>query len=114
MANPEIAPALEAIGFTEDLSTGVREIPHSGFLVMPNPGNNERTIRFDLAQGQQIQLTLNDMTGRLVSVISTGTWYPAGTHEVAANLTGLPDGMYLLKLSSPGMQPETITLIKHQ
>jgi hypothetical protein len=81
---------------------------------MPNPGSSERTIRFHLTQGQQVQLTVNDMTGRLVSVISTGTWYPAGTHEVAANLIGLPDGMYLLKLASPGKEPETITLIKQQ
>ncbi len=114
MANPEITPALDAIGFTEDLSTGMPEISQSGFIVMPNPGSNERTIRFNLTQGQQVQLTVNDMTGRLVSVISTGTWYAAGTHEVTANLAGLPDGMYLLKLTSAGKEPETITLIKQQ
>jgi hypothetical protein len=112
MADPEITGALEDIGFVEDISSAVPEHKQYGLMVTPNPGNDVRLIRFTLPQSQRISLTLNDVTGRLVNEVAGNTWYAAGTNEIELNMGKVPDGIYFLKLTAQGHNPEIVTLIK--
>ena len=68
----------------------------------PNPFNPETTISFELAVGQQVELSVYDAMGRRVNVLESG-YKAAGTHEVTWNATDqagrqVASGMYMYRL----------------
>ncbi|MFH1863094.1 MAG: T9SS type A sorting domain-containing protein, partial [bacterium] len=78
----------------------------------PNPFNPSTTIRFDLPIAAQVTLEVFDVNGRMVGAhcmrpAELGTrsvplqqWYPAGTHEISFDGSGLPSGMYIYRLTA--------------
>ena len=71
----------------------------------PNPFNPTTTIQYDLPEDSRIRLTVYDIQGREVSVISDGV-QPAGFRSVIWNgkdAHGIPAsaGMYFLRLDTP-------------
>ncbi|HEY3296605.1 MAG TPA: T9SS type A sorting domain-containing protein [bacterium] len=69
--------------------------------VYPNPFNATVTIPFALPQASKVSVTLYDVTGRLVAVMTNGT-YGAGVHSVQFSSEGVASGVYLVKLSANG------------
>jgi len=68
----------------------------------PNPFNPTTIVAFELPVSGRVELTLYDLTGRLVDVLAVGT-YATGSHQVRwAGRDGagraLPSGTYLLRL----------------
>ncbi|MDX2285070.1 MAG: glucoamylase family protein [Bacteroidia bacterium] len=106
MANPEIAPALAALGFTADSTGGgVGVEPDAGVLplsVYPNPaGQAGAWAEWVLPQTGMAELTLLDPQGRLV-------WryeghFAAGTSGIRVPAPGA-SGLYLLRLHSAAGQ----------
>ncbi|RJP74670.1 MAG: T9SS C-terminal target domain-containing protein [Candidatus Zixiibacteriota bacterium] len=90
----------------------------------PNPFNPATIIRFDLPQAGRVKLEVFDVTGRLVRTLGTGarhasplpageTWYPAGTHAVTFDGSGLASGVYLVRLEAGSfVQTRKIILLK--
>jgi hypothetical protein len=87
--------------FKVGMDTYVR-IPESFVLRQnqPNPFNPTTTIPFDLNESEQVRLEIFDATGRLVRVLADRT-YPAGSHEVQFDASGLATGVYIFRLTTP-------------
>jgi hypothetical protein len=109
MANPEVQPMLNAIGFVPDSTTDVEdEIPTvSDFRLMgnyPNPFNPLTTIVFNLPKTQSIQLIIYNSLGQVVREIVKEE-LPSGLNEIVWNgndqrgkLVG--SGVYFYKIKS--------------
>ncbi len=65
----------------------------------PNPFRNETTIRFTLPQRAKVNLSLFDMSGRLVKTLVNES-KEQGTHAVIFNLGTLTKGLYFYKLQT--------------
>jgi predicted esterase len=66
-------------------------------VVTPNPFTSQASAQISLDKPQRLYINLTDMTGRLVQSV-TGM-YGVGNTEVKLNVSGLPKGVYLLKVS---------------
>lgn len=78
----------------------------------PNPFNPTTSIRFELPQATEIRLSVYDVTGRQIRVLSEG-YRTAGTHTVPFDAGTLSSGVYLYRLETPGFsQTMKMTLIK--
>ncbi len=102
MANPEIQPALDAIGFVEDPTrTQVRphEFPWSAF---PNPANDELSLEVILFKNENLTLDVLDMQGQRVREVFHRKNCPAGMLKQQVELDGLPGGLYFIRLKSDG------------
>ncbi len=106
---PGITFATPAVGIGE-ASSGV--VP-SFFLKMPtpNPVTSTASIEFGIPSAGSTELTVYDLSGRLVTALQTGK-IEAGTHSISWNATNgsgeaVPNGVYFMKLTAPSA--ETLT-----
>ncbi|ASZ12346.1 hypothetical protein CK934_15945 [Chitinophaga sp. MD30] len=67
--------------------------------VYPNPFNEQATVTFQLDNAAQTILSVHDMNGKVVKVLVNGM-LNKGTHHVKTIGTGIPSGMYILRLQS--------------
>jgi hypothetical protein len=68
----------------------------------PNPFNPATTISYALPQAADATISVFDLLGRTVRVLTSGT-KPAGTYEVTFDATGLPSGVYFYQLEAGGV-----------
>ncbi|MGC9472406.1 MAG: choice-of-anchor U domain-containing protein [Bacteroidales bacterium] len=66
---------------------------------VPNPFSNETEIAFSTAVHTPVRVEIFDLTGRRVGILLNET-VPEGRHVVTWNASGIPDGIYILKLSA--------------
>lgn len=80
--------------------------------VHPNPFNSSLKIRFTLENNSFSKLSIFDVNGREITVLSSGNT-PAGTHDVTWEAGDIPTGVYLARLSSPeGVRTVKVTLLR--
>jgi hypothetical protein len=78
----------------------------------PNPFNPSTVIRFSLPYTQQAKLTIYDITGRQVKVL-TNEILSAGEHRVTFDGSDLSSGVYFVRLQSgQHTQTEKMVLLK--
>jgi len=65
----------------------------------PNPFNPTTNIRFSLPQSVQVKLSVYNILGQEVAVLTNGS-FQAGTHEVQFDATHLSSGIYLYTLQT--------------
>jgi hypothetical protein len=112
MANPEVQQALDDIGFTEDLTTGDRDISSDLEIVaMPNPMGEKGLIRFNLKQSRHISIYLKDISGRTLAVVADDIYFTEGKHDVVLDNSGVAPGIYFLNLASDNNDSQVIKLI---
>jgi hypothetical protein len=100
MQNPEIEPALEAIGFVPD-NTPVREISDAGFAlrIFPNPVTGRYVqLEIELARATPTSIRLQDAGGMVRHDILLKRTLPAGKHLETITLPSLPLGIYWLEI----------------
>ncbi|MBW1954043.1 MAG: T9SS type A sorting domain-containing protein [Deltaproteobacteria bacterium] len=72
--------------------------------VYPNPFNPTTTISFQLPEAGLVKLEIFDVNGCAVgarhAVPLQKWWYPAGTHQITFDGTGLPSGIYIYRLQA--------------
>jgi len=70
----------------------------------PNPFNPSTTISFQLREAGFVKLEVFDINGRNVGARLprpyTGRRYPAGTHQITFDGSGLPSGIYVYRLTA--------------
>ena len=74
----------------------------------PNPAAAAATVRFTLDAAQDVRLEAFDVLGRRVALLAGGP-QAAGPHEVSLDTSGLPAGVYVLRLSA-GAETQTTRL----
>jgi hypothetical protein len=72
--------------------------------VYPNPVSAQATVRFTAAQAGEVRLRLTDAAGRTLR--SRQHTVKAGAQELAFDVRGLPQGLYLLQMQQ-GAQSQT-------
>lgn len=79
----------------------------------PNPFNPEATVRFAVREAVPVQLALFDGLGRLVQVLYDAQPAAHQVQTVRLNGSGLASGMYVLRLSGPGINAaQTVMLVR--
>lgn len=76
----------------------------------PNPFTGQLTVQLQLAQPEQVQLSLTDMAGRNVLVLPVQQ-LGAGTQQLQLDTRNLPAGVYLLRIES-GDTARTLRVVK--
>jgi hypothetical protein len=78
----------------------------------PNPFNATTQIRFDLPRASFVNLSVYDVTGRLVENLAS-RMYETGTHSVAFNGENQASGMYIVRMNSGGLSSsQKVMLLK--
>jgi len=68
---------------------------------VPNPFNPVTTLRFQLAETASVRLSVVDLAGREVALLSQGL-RSRGEHQVVFDASALPSGVYLARLLAGG------------
>lgn len=78
----------------------------------PNPFNPTTAVRWQLAVGGDVRITVYDLLGRRVAVLADAT-FPAGAHATQFNAAALASGVYVVRMEA-GSQTFTrrMTLLK--
>ncbi len=104
MSSPEIAPALEAVGFVEDTSTtAVAVLPD--FLdarprLYPNPAVEHTRLELSLSRTQAVTVTLTDASGRALATLLAPTVLTGGRTELPLRLPPTAArGLYYVTIS---------------
>ncbi len=110
------APVWTRFDFTIEFEDPYEELPDAFSVApnYPNPFNPSTTIPFSLSEPSDVTITVFDILGREISVLTDGKPYPAGEHTVHFKSEGLPGGIYLyrIELDSGLSKTEKMTLIK--
>jgi len=107
MANPEISPMLDKLGFTV---TNIPDEPPAGIdrsfsirPAWPNPFNSRTIIELAVRAEMQITSELFDTAGRKLQTIFSNKVFPAGNHKINLQGDKLASGVYLIRLSNNEM-----------
>lgn len=72
----------------------------SKILAYPNPTNGIIKLKVLLEKAGFTTIEITDLTGRSVQKVIANYWLKSGLNEFEADLADLPEGMYLLHISS--------------
>ena len=103
-----------AFEYHGDLEVSV-ETPDQYVLMpaYPNPFNPEATVRFAVRDSAPVTLTLHDALGRQVTTLYSGTPEANQTLSVRIDGSGLPSGLYLVRLTGSNFSAsQAVTLLK--
>ena len=92
------------------VTAGIEEngIDIDGLSVFPNPTDNDLNIRFTLANAEQANLIVQDLSGKIVQSAMVNA--SEGSNLVMMDLTQLASGMYFLKVQI-GTSQKTIQFV---
>lgn len=110
MANPEIQPMLDSIGFVSDI-TGIQKensVPKEFILEgnYPNPFNPSTIIKFQLPKNEMVEISIFNMLGQKISQL-VNKELPSGENEIIWNGKNsynqqVPSGIYIYSLKTDG------------
>ncbi len=109
--NPRIVNGRIDIGMYEYINTtGYNPAPDAPSLqIYPNPFRTSTMIRYRTSVPGRVTVRIYDGTGREVSAL-VDMLKPAGIHDVPFNATGLPQGIYLCRITCGNRPPVTARL----
>jgi len=93
----QVNTATTSIASASEVEDFPAAMPELSVSVTPNPFAAEALARISLNQQQRLLINLTDITGRLVQ--SVNGIYGRGFSEVRLNVSNLPPGVYVLKVS---------------
>jgi len=78
----------------------------------PNPFNPVTTVSYSLPQAGPVEVMVYNAAGKQVASLVSG-WREAGSQQVTWDATGLPSGVYLVKVAAGNAQQvQKLTLLK--
>jgi len=86
--------------------------PEMNLVAYPNPGNGNSTIKYSVDAPSQIKITVMDMQGKLIKVLSDKK-QEAGVYNVQWDNGSLTAGTYLVIASKNGVVKQTIKVVKN-
>lgn len=105
MANPEIQPMLDKIGFVKDINDVAvnTEVPNKYELMnnYPNPFNPSTTIKFSIMKEGRVTLRVYNILGKEISTLVNEN-KKQGSYFVTFNASKLSSGIYFYKLDTHG------------
>ncbi len=95
------------VGCTGVLQNGNTTLP---FHIFPNPANDKLVVHVGVTEETEFLLELLDINGGLI--ISKSVQFTTNNNEELLNISMVPKGIYLFRVSSKGGVAKTIKLIK--
>lgn len=95
----------ENIIFEEDDITSLNELgiytyDSKIYNIYPNPSNGGMvSFNFSLQRGGPVDISIYDITGKLVRNVRSGEFYSIGQHTIPISTSNLSDGVYMVKLT---------------
>ena len=94
----------DRVDFVEGTTVGVtnESIPAQSFVLRqnyPNPFSTETTVSFSLQREDTVRLTIYDLTGREVQVV-TNRSFARGDHNLTVDAELFPSGTYIYRLET--------------
>src|SRR5436190_1640779 len=86
--------------------------PEMNLAAYPNPGNGNSTIKYSVDAPSQIKITVMDMQGKLIKVLSDKK-QETGVYNVQWDNGSLTAGTYLVIASKNGVVKQTIKVVKN-
>ena len=78
----------------------------------PNPFNPQIEIPFSLAEGQNLKISIIDLNGKIVNVLSNQYFHP-GNHSLMFFSEKIPSGIYFININHKnGLNTQKITYLK--
>lgn len=107
------APKTFSDPLTDDGATwGDVPLAPEALTVAPNPTRGRLAVSFDVADAQDVTVTLHDALGREVAMLARGP-REQGAHTAEADLSGLAPGVYILRLAtSSGATTRRATILR--
>lgn len=93
------------------ITEGVNERMAQGQVVYPSPGDGHVQLRWERASISNATLTVTDASGRTVHRQSGVSINPGG--QLAIDLSGLSDGVYVLRVMDGTMSASSPLIIRH-
>ncbi|NRB63054.1 MAG: ExeM/NucH family extracellular endonuclease [Saprospiraceae bacterium] len=86
--------------FSIGVTTNLPSILWPGLKVQisPNPAYDQALLTLDLHQELPLAIEMVNAQGQVVRQVTAMTWYPAGTHRLAIDLSGMESGWYGIRL----------------
>lgn len=112
MANPEIQPALDAIGFVPDTAntpvyikpTAINDLKDVNGIfqltIAPNPAKQDTQVNFILTEPMKATLELYNCEGKKVSMLCKNKYFQGGMNSVLLKTNTIADGLYVIKITS--------------
>ncbi|HXC06121.1 MAG TPA: choice-of-anchor V domain-containing protein [Bacteroidia bacterium] len=97
---------LDDIRIDNSLGIAGFDMPVSSLLLFPNPASDHLTLNYELSETTPVSVKMYDMQGKEMTFSITETRKAAGTYSNSIDLSGIPDGIYLLHLTA-GNHSET-------
>lgn len=89
MKNPEIKPALDAIGFVEDFTSSVTNIDDSQIKISPNPTSDFMHIEFGSHMVLPSRIELTNIQGQVLKTVDNGISQTTQINLQQTNVVGL-------------------------
>ncbi len=118
MSNPEIQPALDAIGFVPDATATKDVIARNeategvGLSVYPNPSVDKTMVVIDLQKTETLSLDITDVTGRVIKTVFQHKNIPEGKNQISVETTDLSNGFYLFILRGTSKELGQVRFVK--
>ena len=107
MSNPEIQPALDAIGFVLDTFTvtGLEQVKNDkiGFSIFPNPVSSILDISLKHntnTYSERIEISLFGFNGKRILNFPKENQWPYGENNITISVADIPSGIYFLHLKT--------------
>lgn len=81
--------------------SGVKEnlVNEINATVYPNPTSSQTTVRFTLAQTENVNIRIYDLAGKIVREV-VNEKMNSGSHQIAVNTENLQSGLYIVKVGT--------------
>ncbi len=99
MLNKEIKPALDAIGFKEDLTPteNINNLDNSNVKIYPNPSfSNQCVLSLNLEREEIVSANIVNIFGQKIKEIFSEKKLPLGENNTTLNISDLPNGIYFI------------------
>ena len=114
MANPEISPALESIGFIPDPNDIPENTNVGDFQLYPNPASHETVnVTLHLKLSGIVKIRLSDLTGRIINDFIHNVTSP-GPVSIPLETASLKPGLYIVSISTGNRASSSRMLIINQ
>lgn len=111
MANPEIQPMMDAIGFRSQPNSSTVFSGQYRFSVFPNPSSAGFRFSFELKQETTVKLEIYDLTGARITDLVDNEIIQAGMHYREMDGRHLEKGVYIARLVFDGIPAGTIRIL---
>lgn len=93
--------------------TGIEKLNNTtinSFVLYPNPATSNTSISFNMVEKNKVNVTVYDVLGNLVSIVSQENEFEKGNNTISLNTSNLSRGIYYISLEVNGAK-ETKKLV---